>query len=138
MSFGHKRLHVYQAALEYVAWVYANVERFTGPNRHARDQLLRASQSIALNIAEGNGKFRQPDRRRFFAIARASALECAAIQDVLCIGGALSETESTDAEQILVRIVSMLTKMARPDDLVREESSNYYAHTESDITEDHD
>ncbi|MDD2460722.1 MAG: four helix bundle protein [Kiritimatiellae bacterium] len=25
-------------------------------HRHAKDQLLRASQAIALNIAEGNGK----------------------------------------------------------------------------------
>jgi len=136
VSFGHKKLHVYQAALEYVTWVYANIERLNGPNRHARDQLLRASQSIVLNIAEGNGKFRQPDRRRFFAIARGSALECAAIQDVLCIGGALDETESVAAEQILVRIVSMLTKMARPEDLVHEDSSNYPSYDEPMITED--
>ncbi|HCS92025.1 MAG TPA: hypothetical protein DIW77_18845, partial [Chromatiaceae bacterium] len=40
----------------------------------------RASQAIALNIAEGNGKATSADRRRSFESARGSALECAAIQ----------------------------------------------------------
>ncbi|HCS89697.1 MAG TPA: hypothetical protein DIW77_06430, partial [Chromatiaceae bacterium] len=43
----------------------------------------RASQAIALNSAEGNGKATSEDRRRSFEIARGSALECAAIEDVL-------------------------------------------------------
>ncbi|QQO52744.1 MAG: four helix bundle protein [Thiohalocapsa sp. PB-PSB1] len=43
----------------------------------------RASQAIALNIAEGNGKATSADRRRSFEIAQGFALECAAIQDVL-------------------------------------------------------
>ena len=49
----------------------------------AYDPLDRASTSIALNIAEGNGKYTAPDRCRFFDIARGSALECAACLDVL-------------------------------------------------------
>ncbi|QQO55995.1 MAG: four helix bundle protein [Thiohalocapsa sp. PB-PSB1] len=43
----------------------------------------RASQAIALNSAEGNGTATSGDRRRSFESARGSALECAAIQDVL-------------------------------------------------------
>ncbi len=49
----------------------------------AYDQLDRVSTSIALNIAEGNGKCSAPDRCRFFDITRGFALECAACLDVL-------------------------------------------------------
>lgn len=48
-----------------------------------RDQLDRASTSIPLNIAEGNGKFTSADRCRFFDNARGSALESAACLDVM-------------------------------------------------------
>ncbi|NOY82996.1 MAG: four helix bundle protein [Kiritimatiellaeota bacterium] len=42
-------------------------------HRPARDQRLRASQPIPLNIAEGNGKTTQADRRRYFEIVRSDA-----------------------------------------------------------------
>ena len=42
-----------------------------------KDQLDRASTSIPLNIAEGNGKYTLKDRCRFFDTAHGSALECA-------------------------------------------------------------
>jgi four helix bundle protein len=82
MAFGHEKLDVYRAAIEYVGWTYRFCESLTG-HRNAKDQLLRASQSIPLNIAEGNGKGSDGDRRRYFEIARGSALECGAVQDVL-------------------------------------------------------
>jgi four helix bundle protein len=115
MKFNHQKLDVYRLSIEYVTWVYNVVDHLTGKHRHARDQLLRASQSVPLNIAEGNGKFSGADRRRFFAIARGSALECAAIHDVLVAGAGISRETSAVGETLLVRIVAMLTKMARQD-----------------------
>jgi len=111
MPFGHENLDVYQLSLEYVAFAFGLADRLQGPVRHARDQLLRASQSIPLNIAEGNGKASDPDRRRFFEIARGSALECAAIQDVLQVCGVITAEENEDAKLTLDRIAAMLTKL---------------------------
>ena len=111
MPFGHENLDVYQLSLEYVAFAFGLADRLQGPVRHARDQLLRASQSIPLNIAEGNGKASDPDRRRFFEIARGSALECAAIQDVLQVCGAIEAEENDVAKRTLDRIAAMLTKL---------------------------
>ena len=82
MALGHEKLDVYRLAIGYVAWVFEHSEKLNGVHRHAKDQWLRASQSIPLNIAEGNGQTAEADRRRYFEIARGSALECAAIQDV--------------------------------------------------------
>ncbi|MES3036345.1 MAG: four helix bundle protein [Bdellovibrionota bacterium] len=46
---------------------------------YAKDQLLRASFSVALNLAEGSGKRTRNDKRRFFSIAFGSIRECQAI-----------------------------------------------------------
>ena len=137
MSFGHKKLDVYRLSLEYVRWVYSRIDGMSGIHRHARDQLLRASQSIPLNVAEGNGKFTAPDRGRYFGIARGSALECAAIQDVLLIAGVLSQAEYDEAEALLVRIVSMLTKLGQRSGSIREDGREYRA-GEFDHDHDHD
>jgi len=56
MQFGHEQLDVYRVSIRYVAWAYKLAKRLQGVDRHARDQLLRGSQSIPLNIAEGNGR----------------------------------------------------------------------------------
>ncbi len=74
---------------------------------------LRASQSIPLNIAEGNGKATDADRRRYFEIARGSAWACAAAQDVLQVCGALPMEANAEAKVLLDRIVAMLTKLGR-------------------------
>jgi four helix bundle protein len=125
MQFGHEQLDVYRLSIRYVAWAYQAVKRLNGVDRHARDQLLRASQSIPLNIAEGNGRGTNPDRRRFFEIARGSALECAAIQDCLEACEVLAADENADGKTILTRIVSMLTRLGRREDEVRESSVGY-------------
>ena len=46
MGFGHEKLDVYRAAIEYVCWVYQYGEMLQG-DRNAKDQLLRASQAIS-------------------------------------------------------------------------------------------
>lgn len=137
MSFGHERLDVYRAAIEYVEWAYRLCEGIKG-HRNAKDQLLRASQAIALNIAEGNGKATAGDRRRYFEIARGSALECAAIQDVLEVCGALSGEENAGAKAVLDRIVAMLTKLGRRGYSVREEAAGYGPGVDTDADTDSD
>lgn len=44
-----------------------------------REQLLRASSSISLNLAEGNGKRTVPEKKRYYQMAYASVQECKTI-----------------------------------------------------------
>jgi len=125
MRLGHEKLDVYRLAIEYVAWVYEKAESLTGIHRPARDQWLRASQSIPLNIAEGNGKTGEADRRRYFEIARGSALECAAIQDVLVVGKAMDREESRGRKTVLDRIVAMLSRLGGRGYCVKEDLADY-------------
>jgi four helix bundle protein len=125
MTLDHEQLDVYQVSLDFAAWSYGVAKRLTSVDRHARDQLLRASQSIALNIAEGCGKFPSPERRRFLQIAGGSARECGAVLDILFRCQAISDAEWRTGKDLLARIVAMLTKMVMPDGQVREEEAVY-------------
>ena len=58
--FDHEKLDVYQEAIRFVAWA-GNLLETLPKSLAAYDQLDRASTSIALNIAEGNGKYTAPD-----------------------------------------------------------------------------
>jgi len=124
MSFGHEKLDVYRLSLEYTAWVYNLCESLHG-HRNARDQLLRASQAIPLNIAEGNAKATEGDRRRFFEIARGSTLECAAAQDVLQVCGAFSREANEEKKILLNRIAAMLTGLGGRGYFTKEERGSY-------------
>ena len=126
MHFGHEKLDVYRLSVDYVAWAYRIAKGLTGADRHARDQWLRASQSIPLNIAEGNGKGTLADRRRFFEIARGSALECAAIQDCVEACGIITTKANTEGKVVLARIVSMLTKLGRRSNELRDNPDTDY------------
>ncbi|MHB8956522.1 MAG: four helix bundle protein [Pirellulaceae bacterium] len=111
MKFDHEQLDVYRVALEFVGWTFQACQPLSGANRHARDQLLRASQSIPQNIAEGNGKRSTADRRRYFEIARGSAQECAATVDILVVCQGITSEDAASGKELLHRIVSMLSRM---------------------------
>ena len=121
MAFGHGQLDVYRLAIDHVAWSHAVAKELNGVDRHARDQLLCAAQASALHMALGNGKVTNAGRRRFFEIARGSALECAAIQDCLEACHVLARGHDVQVRMMLLRIVSMLTKLAQRGQELREE-----------------
>ena len=77
------------------------------------DQLKRASLSIVLNIAEASGKTTRADNARFFSIARGSAMECGAVLDACRVLGLANPRQVEDGKDLVVRIVSMLSKMCR-------------------------
>ena len=106
-GFDHEKLRVYQDAIVFVAWC-EEVSKRSEKRLAVLDQLERASTSIALNIAEGNGKFSIKDRCRFLDIARASALECAACLDVLVAKRYFVAQELESGKSQLHGIVSML------------------------------
>lgn len=105
--FDHEKLEVYREAIAFVAWLAAILEGAVRVGE-VKDQLDRASTSIPLNIAEGNGKYSPKDRCRFFDIAHGSALECAAGLDVLVAKAKLTPDQVRPGKERLHRIVRML------------------------------
>jgi four helix bundle protein len=105
--FDHERLEVYQEAIALIPWLSAILD-VTVRIGDVKVQLDRASTSIPLNIAEGNGKYAPKDRCRFFDIAHGSALECAAGLDVLVAKAKLTPEQIRPGKESLQKIVRML------------------------------
>ena len=105
--FDHEKLEVYRESIGFIAWLSALMEERVRVG-DVKDQLDRASTSIPLNIAEGNGKYAPKDRCRFFDIAHGSALECAAGLDVLVAKGKLTPEQIRAGKETLQKIVRML------------------------------
>ena len=111
-QFDHEKLKVYQDSVRFVAWVSDLLESVP-KSAAVHNQLDRASTSVPLNIAEGNGKYRSRDRCNFFDIARGSALECAACLDVLVAKKKIAERTAGEGKGMLVEIVQMLVGLIR-------------------------
>ena len=133
-AFDHEKLRVYQAAISFVGWC---AEVFDGRKTGAamRNQFERATASIPLNIAEGNGKFSGRDKGRFLEIARGSALECAACLDVLVARSGLPKEISREGKEQLIAIVSMLTRMISVVTGRMAEDGTEYAAGDSSVSE---
>jgi four helix bundle protein len=141
--FDHEKLDVYQLELRFVAWVtpfLEEVRRVPGvKTAEVCDQLDRASLSMLFNTAEGNGKRQRPIRAKFFDDSRGSATECAACLDASVAKKACSESRVIEGKEMLVRIVSMLSKlisMFSSDETLREDVAEYRVSESDRKTED--
>jgi len=73
-----ENFRTYQCALEF----YRACDQLRVPV-YLKEQLIRASSSIALNLSEGSAKPTFRDRRKFYFVALGSLRECQAILDLV-------------------------------------------------------
>ena len=103
-----QKLDVYRCAIEFLGLTAAAAEEVPRGNAALLDQLRRAATSISLNIAEAAGRTGQADAARTYAIARGSAMECAAVLDALFVLKVVNATTKQRGDELLERIVGML------------------------------
>ena len=108
-----QKLDVYRCAVEFLAFAYETSSLATRGNAPIMDQLKRAATSIPLNIAEAAGRTGNADAARAYAIARGSAMECAAIFDALRTLEIIDADRHRRGLELLERIVAMLTRLCR-------------------------
>ncbi|MDF1564573.1 MAG: four helix bundle protein [Deltaproteobacteria bacterium] len=108
----HKRYQAFKLAVELACQI--NEAKVGGGQGALRDQVRRAANSVALNIAEGAGRAGN-DRLAFFRIARASACETSAAIELLEAFGALSPQVASETQHLCDRLYALLTKMAELD-----------------------
>jgi len=72
-----------------------------------------AALSVPLNIAEAAGRTTEADGARHYAIARGSAMECAAFVDALHVLRFIDDAAHAEAIELVARVVAMTTKLCR-------------------------
>ncbi len=116
--FDFENLDVYKVSMDFVLLANEISRNFPRGTSHLSDQLDRAATSVLFNIAEGAGEFAEIEKIRFYRMARRSATECASI---LQLSNNLKLVDSriySKARELLIRIVSMLSKMTRKSNSV--------------------
>jgi four helix bundle protein len=110
--FSHEDLDVYQTALQLVTWL----ERMNTEFACSADLLSKLDKSttaIALNVAEGNGRFTGTDQARFLGIAYKSTVQSAALVDLASANSSTDASRVEEGRKLLRRIAAMLTSLSK-------------------------
>ncbi len=77
------------------------------------DQAGRAACSVALNLAEGHGRFGR-DRLQHWRIAYGSAKEAGSALEALAAGGFVDREQAAQAMELLDRVRAMTWRLMHP------------------------
>jgi four helix bundle protein len=113
MVIQHRKLIVYQRALDIVVEVVLINRACKAGWSDLLTQLKRASTSIVLNIAEGVAEYRKDEKARFYRIALRSAAESHAALDVVLRASLVAEGAVVPTQRKLEEIVAMLVGMCK-------------------------
>jgi len=106
-----QRLKVYQHAIELLDLVIDIVEQLPRGHAVCADQLNRAAESVARNIAEGSGHISEADSSMHYKIARGDAMQCAASLDILKFRKLVAPEHYERSIELLESVVAMWSKM---------------------------
>lgn len=83
-DFDFEKLSVYQKALDFIHKIFEIYKRLPREFKYTvGDNLVRASVSIANNLAEGSGKKFRKEKARYYSTSLDSARECVSVFNVL-------------------------------------------------------
>jgi len=118
MVFMFEKLEVYQRAVNFAERITVLTKSFPAQGHyHLVDQLRRASLSISLNIAEGNGRWHVKDRKNFWWIARGSVFECVPLLELCKREKLITEDTWADLKAELEVLSKMLTALIKGTDM---------------------
>lgn len=118
MTFSFEKLTVYQKALDFSVLVIEVTDTLDTDRKHYRliEQLESASTSIALNIAEGKGRYSKKEFKHFLYIARGSLFETVALLQIFLKKNWLTDdkykqlyTESEEIHKMLSGLINSIT-----------------------------
>ena len=109
----HEKLECYRMSVEIAEELSKECARWPRGFGYLIDQHRRAMASVILNLAEGNARKSATERRRFFDISRASAVEVSACVDLMHAFRLISTARRDDLKSCLCCISKMLWGLIR-------------------------
>lgn len=83
-DFDFERLTVYQKSIEFIHQIFEIYKKLPREFKFTvGDNLVRASVSVANNLAEGSGKKFKKEKARYYSISLDSARECISVFNIL-------------------------------------------------------
>lgn len=113
MAFEHRKLKVYDRSLDLIVEIIKACREVAPGWSELLDQIKRAATSIVLNIAEGAGEFSPKEKARFYRMSVRSTAEVSAAFDVLERVGALKAGRTTNIQNELHEVASMVTGLCK-------------------------
>jgi four helix bundle protein len=110
--FDFERLETYKKAKLFNSHVQS-IAKTNNVREPFKKQLVRASLSIVLNLAEGSGRFSPADRKNFYVIARSSLFESMALLDVLKDEQIIDESTYSQLHELGTSISKMIYTMIK-------------------------
>ncbi|MBN2059431.1 MAG: four helix bundle protein [Deltaproteobacteria bacterium] len=110
MKFGYEDLKVWSKAVDFSITVINIVESIVTDRKHYRlfEQIESCSTSIALNIAEGKGRFSHKEFIHFLYIARGSLYETLTLLEIFRRLKWISDSTYDVIKNDGIEIVSMI------------------------------
>jgi four helix bundle protein len=110
----YRDLIVWQKSIKLAVEAYRLARMLPDSERFVlKDQIFRASVSVAANIAEGHGRLSKGDYVRFLTVARGSLLELETLLHITLEVGHMSEVEVNSARGLSDEIGRMLWALIR-------------------------
>ena len=109
-NLGYEKLVVWQRAIEWACTIINASEELNTDRKHYRliEQLESASTSVAINIAEGKGRYSKKEFVQFLFIARGSLYETVTLLEIFHRQAWIESTLFTKLKTDATEIAKML------------------------------
>jgi four helix bundle protein len=110
MRFGYEDLEVWNRSVDFAVKVIDAVENISTDRKHFRllEQIEASSTSIAMNLAEGKGRFSQKEFIQYCYIARGSLYETITLLEIFKRKSWISEADFSFLKSEGIEIASMI------------------------------
>jgi four helix bundle protein len=115
MKFVYENLEVWNKSVEFAFKVINTVEVISTDRKHYRllEQIEASSTSIAMNIAEGKGRFSRKEFKQYLYIARGSLYETMTLLEIFRRMKWISEDKYSELEGMGKEIASMIMGLVK-------------------------